>query len=69
MPPLSPKGFQLQVETEDKIYAGKIAEKAIATVKDATLSQTYIAEIQEITERSETTDEIKTRYELFSLRR
>ena len=62
---LSNKTFE--IETTDKPYKGKITDEAISTVKNATLSRIYTAEIQEITERSETTDETKTRYELLSL--
>ena len=62
---LSNKTFE--IETTDKIYKGKIAEEAIETVKNATLSQIYTAEIQEITERSETTGETKTKHQLLSL--
>lgn len=62
---LSNKTFEIEIT--DKPYKGKITDEAIETVKNATLSQIYTAEIQEITERSETTDETKTRYELLSL--
>ena len=58
-----------EIETTDKPYKGKITDEAIETVQNATLSQIYTAEIQEITERSETTDETKTKYQLLSLRR
>ena len=64
---LSNKTFE--IETTDKTYKGKITDEAIETVRNATLSQIYTAEIQEITERSETTNETKTRYQLLSLRR
>ena len=64
---LSNKTFE--IETTDKPYKGKITDEAIETVQNATLSQIYTAEIQEITERSETTDETKTKYQLLSLRR
>ena len=64
---LSNKTFK--IETTDKPYKGKITDEAIETVQNATLSQIYTAEIQEITERSETTDETKTKYQLLSLRR
>lgn len=62
---LSNKTFEIEIT--DKPYKGKITDEAIETVKNATLSQIYTAEIQEITERSETTDETKTRYELLNL--
>ena len=64
---LSNKTFE--IETTDRPYKGKITDQAIETVRNATLSQIYTAEIQEITERSETTDETKTKYQLLSLRR
>ena len=64
---LSNKTFE--IETTDRPYKGKITDQAIETVRNATLSRIYTAEIQEITERSETTDEIKTKYQLLSLRR
>ena len=64
---LSNKTFE--IETTDKPYKGKIADEAIETVQNATMSQIYTAEIQEITERSETTGETKTKCELLSLRR
>lgn len=62
---LSTKRFEIQ--TEDGPYAGKIADQAFETVSHATLSQIYKAEILELTEKSETTDETKTKYELLSL--
>ena len=65
---LSSKRFE--IETTEKTYTGSISDEAIETVENATLSQTYTAMIQEITKRSETTNEItKTEYQLLSLRR
>ena len=64
---LSTKRFEM--ETTDKTYTGTITDEAIETVRNATLSQIYTAEIQEITERSVTTDETKTRHQLLNLRR
>lgn len=61
------KSKRFELETTNEIYAGRITDEAIETVRNATLSQTYTAEIQEITERSETTDETKTKYQLLSL--
>ena len=63
---LSKKRFE--IETTDETYSGKIRDEAIASVSTATLSRIYTAVIQEVTERSETTDEItKTQYLLLSL--
>lgn len=63
------KSKRFELKTTDEIYTGKITDEAIETVKNATLSQTYTAEIREITERSETTNETKTKYQLLSLSR
>ena len=63
---LSSKRFA--IETTEETYTGKIADKVFETVSKPTVNQEYTAEIQEITERNETTDEItKTKYELLSL--
>ena len=63
---LSKKRFE--IETTDETYTGKIRDEAIASVSSATLSRIYTAVIQEVAERSETTDEItKTQYLLLSL--
>lgn len=63
---LSSKIFE--IETLEKTYTGKIADKAYDTVSTATLSRKYTAEIQEIIRGHETTDEIiKTEYQLLSL--
>jgi hypothetical protein len=67
VPPLNTKKFA--IKTADKTYTGTITDEAIETVRNATLSQIYTAEIQEITERSVTTDETKTRHQLLNLRR
>lgn len=62
------KSKRFDIETTEKIYTGDIAEEAIETVKNATLSREYTATIQEITQKSEVTDEItKTEYQLLSL--
>ena len=64
------KSKRFEIETTDEIYAGKIIDEAIDTVKNATLSKIYTATIQEITTRSEATGEItKTEYQLLNLRR
>ena len=60
---------RFQIETTEETYTGKIADKVFETVSKPTVNQEYTAEIQEITERSETTDEItKTKYQLLSLK-
>ena len=59
---------RFEIETTEKTYTGDIADEAIETVKNATLSREYTATIQEITQRSEATDEItKPKYQLLSL--
>jgi len=63
---LSTKRFE--IETTDETYIGDIANEAIETVRNATLSRIYTAEIQENIEKSETTDETKTKYLLLSLK-
>ncbi|RKU36981.1 hypothetical protein C6496_11515 [Candidatus Poribacteria bacterium] len=63
---LRPKTFE--IKTEKKIYKGHIADEAFEIVRNATLNQKYTAEIQEVTERSEATDELtKPKYLLLSL--
>lgn len=62
---LSSKRFE--IETTEKTYTGSISDEAVETVENATLSQTYTAMIQEITERSETTGKTKTKHQLLSL--
>ena len=53
---------------DDETYTGDIADEVFETVSTATISGRYMAEIQEITKRSETTDEVtKTEYRLLSL--
>lgn len=60
---------RFEIETTEKPYTGDIADEALETVKNATLSREYTATIQEITQRSEATDEItKPKYLLLSLR-
>ncbi len=74
---ISLRSKTFQIETTDENYfdenyfRGKISEDAFETdtVRNATLSQTYTAEIQGFVERSETTDEIKIKYRLLSLSR
>ena len=64
---LSTKKFE--IATTEKPYTGDIADEALETVKDATLSREYTATIQEITQRSEATNEItKPKYLLLSLK-
>ena len=60
---------RFEIETTEKPYTGDIADEALETVKNATLSREYTATIQEITQRSEATDELtKPKYLLLSLR-
>ena len=60
---------RFQIETTEDTYTGKIADIVFETVSKPTVNQEYTAEIQEINERSETTDEItKTKYQLLSLK-
>ena len=63
------KSKRFEIETINKTYIGKIADEAFEAISRATLSQEYSAEIQESIEKSETTDETKTVYQLLSLRR
>ena len=57
-----------EIKTWKKTYKGHITDEAFETVRNATLNQEYTAEIQEITERSEATDELtKPKYLLLSL--
>lgn len=63
---LSSKRFE--IETIDRTYTGKITEKAYNTVRTATLSRNYTAEIQEIIRKNDTTGEVyKTEFQLLSL--
>ena len=58
-----------EIKAEKKTYKGHITSKAFETVRNATLNRQYTAEIQEVTERSEATDELtKPKYLLLSLR-
>ena len=59
---------RFEIKTLKKIFAGTIATEALQSVSTARLSQEYTAEIQEITIRSETTDETKTKHQLLSLK-
>ena len=64
---LRSKTFEIKIAK--KTYKGHITSKAFETVRNATLGQEYTAEIQEIIERSEATDELtKPKYLLLSLR-
>lgn len=64
---LSTKKFEL--ETTEDTYTGDITDEAFEIVRTATLSRRYTAKIQEVTKRSETTDEVtKTECRLLSLR-
>ena len=59
---------RFEIETTEKTYTGDIADEAIETVRNATLSREYTATIQEITQRNEATNEItKPKYQLLSL--
>ena len=64
-----PKSKKFEIKTTEKTYTGKIADEAIETASSATLRREHTAEIQEITIKSEATNEItKTEYQLLSLR-
>ena len=64
-----PTSKRFEIQTAEKTLSGTIAEEAIESVSTATLSRIYTAELQEVHERSETTDEItKPKYQLLSLR-
>lgn len=45
-----------EIETVEQTYTGYIADEAFETVKNATLSREYTAEIQEVVQRSGSTD-------------
>lgn len=60
------KTFEIETIEEER-YSGTITEEAIDAVSTATLSREYNARIQEITTRSETTNEVDTKYKLLSL--
>ncbi len=60
---------RFEIKTTEKTYTGDIADEVFETVENVTLNQQYTAEIQEITERSEATDELtRPKYLLLSLR-
>ena len=60
---------RFEIKTTEKTYTGDIADEVFETVENITLNREYTAEIQEVTERSETTDELtKPKYLLLSLR-
>ena len=60
---------RFEIETTEKPYTGDVADEALETVKNATLSREYTATIREISQRSEATDEItKPKYLLLSLK-
>ena len=59
---------RFEIKTSEKTYAGDIADEVFETVENITLNRQYTAEIQELTERSETTDELtKPKYLLLNL--
>ena len=60
------KTFEIETIEEER-YSGTITEEASDAVSTATLSREYNARIQEITTRSETTNEVDTKYKLLSL--
>ncbi len=60
---------RFEIKTEEKNYTGDIADEVFETVDNITLNLKYAAEIQEVTERSEATDELtKPKYLLLSLK-
>ena len=64
------KSKTFQIQTTEQIYSGAIADEAIEieAIRNASLSKEYIANIQETTEKSETTGEItKPKYQLLKL--
>lgn len=61
---------RFEIKTVEKTYTGDIADEVLETVDNITLNLRYTAEIQEVTERSEATDELtKPKYLLLSLSR
>ena len=67
---ISFKTKKFDIETTEKIYSGKIADETIEAVKGVRMNQIYTAEIQEVTEKHEATEEIiKLEYQLISLKR
>ncbi len=66
---LNPKSKKFEIETAEQRYTGKITDNAYKSVSNATMSQIYTAEIQEITKRNETTGELTNpKYLLLSLK-
>ena len=62
------KRFDIKT-AEEKTYSGKIPEETIKTVEGVRMNQIYTARIRQVTQKSETTDEItKTEYYLISLK-
>ena len=60
---------RFEIKTTEKTYTGDITDEVFETVENVTLNRQYTAEIQEVTERSEATDELtKPKYLLLSLR-
>ena len=63
---LSSKKFE--IKTENKTYKGFILKDADSSIKNATMSRRYKAQIKEILNKSEATDEVvKTEYLLLEL--
>ena len=61
---------RFEIKTDEKNYTGDIADEVFATIENITLNLKYTAEIQEVTERSEVTDELTNpKYILLSLSR
>ena len=59
---------RFEIKTPERTYTGDIAEEVFETVENITLNLKYTAEMQEVTERSEATDELtKPKYILLSL--
>ena len=62
------KSKKFEIETTEKTYTGDITDEALEAVSTATLSREYTAQMQETTEKSETTGEItKLKYQLLKL--
>lgn len=60
---------RFEIKTTEKTYTGDIADEVFETVENVTLNREYTAEIQEVSERNEATDELtKPKYLLLSLR-
>ena len=63
---LNTKRFELK--TTDELYTGDVSDQAIEAISSARINGEYIARIEEIVERRETTDEFtKPKYLLLSL--